>query len=297
MKLLDKLKELLYEVRRVKFDNKETRLLVGSLLAQNARKSTSIRDAEFKVFSQFGDDGIIQFLLSKIPTIVDKFVEFGVENYEESNTRFLLMNNNWCGLIIDGSDSNITYIKQDSMYWRYDLNAIKSFITIENINQTLEDNNFNGRIGILSIDIDGNDYWIWKAITVTEADVVIIEYNSLFGINRPITVPYRADFVRNTIHYSNLYFGASLLALCELGETKGYSFIGCNSAGNNAYFVKKHLMNNLTEILPKDGYVKARFREGRDQNGNLTLANEQKRKSEIINLSVINTRTEDFEKI
>ncbi|UFH55971.1 hypothetical protein [Spirosoma sp. KNUC1025] len=291
MKYVEKIKNIFSTVRQIKTQNHDLRFQIGTLLAKNSRKAQSLREAEFKVFSQFGDDGIIQFLLNRLAISADKFVEFGVENYEESNTRFLLMFNNWRGLVIDGSESNITYIKNDPLYWRHDLTAVNSFITVENINQILADNGFSGRIGVLSIDIDGNDYWVWQAITVAEADIVIIEYNSLFGPDRSITVPYKADFNRIMAHYSGLYFGASLQALCDLGVKKGYAFVGCNNAGNNAYFVKKSLLNGLATHSAQEGYINARFREARNIHGDLTFANKKDRLKEIAGMPVIDCNT------
>ncbi|UHG89557.1 hypothetical protein [Spirosoma oryzicola] len=290
MKLIDKVKAVLNEIYRVKEDNKAIRLVIGAALARTVPQAKSLKDAEFKVFSQFGDDGIIQYLINHVKPKIDTFVEFGVENYEESNTRFLLMNNNWRGLILDGSPAHIEYIKNRSFFWQYDLTAIASFITAENINQLLAENGVSGQIGLLSIDIDGNDYWVWKAIKAVEADIVIAEYNSLFGAERAITVPYKADFVRTGEHYSNLYFGASLTALHDLAAEKGYSFVGCNQAGNNAYFVKNDKLNGLPPLSVADGFVAARFRESRSETGLLTLLNEKNRREMIENLPVINTR-------
>lgn len=297
MGLIGKARNVLKEVRRAKQDNEQTRLIVGTLLAKNVGMAKSLREAEFKVFSQCGDDGIIQFLIGKLNISVDKFVEFGVENYEESNTRFLLMNNNWQGLIIDGSESHIAYIKNDPMFWRYDLTAVHSFITVENIDQILSDNGFNGKIGLLSIDIDGNDYWVWQAIKTVDADIIIAEYNSMFGSERAITVPYKPDFSRMSAHYSGLYFGASLQALCDLGSEKGYSLVGCNQAGNNAYFIKSDRLGGLQTVSVEEGYVRARFREARDLGGKLTFANEDARKKELSGLPVVNTRTGKLETI
>jgi hypothetical protein len=291
MKLLRKLRKISDEIKQIKYDNHDTRLLIGSLLAKSVRTANSIKEAEFKVFSQFGDDGIIQFLINQLDIVNRTFVEFGVETYEESNTRFLLLNDNWRGLVIDGSKSNIDYIKSDPIYWRHELTAVESFITTKNIDQLLCEYGYKGKIGLLSIDIDGNDYWVWQAITAVDADIVVIEYNSLFGNERTITIPYKDDFVRSESHYSNLYFGASLPALYKLGESKGYSFVGCNQAGNNAYFVKRNMMiDSLAETL-QSGYVQASFREGRDENGLLTFSDETNRKKEISGLSVINTKT------
>lgn len=279
------------QLRQAKEDEVATKLVVGAGLAKLARQAASIQEAEFKVFSQFGDDGIIQYLINSVKPRLDTFVEFGVEDYEEANTRFLLMNNNWKGLIIDGSSSFIDYIKTRSFYWRYSLQAVTSFITAENINQLLADHGTSDQIGLLSIDIDGNDYWVWKAITVVEADIVVIEYNSLFGSDRAITVPYKPDFMREQAHYSYLYFGASLPALYDLAVEKGYAFVGCNQAGNNAYFVRKEKLNGLPALSVQEGYVYSRFRESRNQAGQMSFLDGVDRGAVIAGLPVINTRT------
>jgi hypothetical protein len=234
--------------------------------------AADIQGAEFRAFSQWGEDGILQHLLRHLPVSRKIFVEFGVENYTESNTRFLLTNNNWAGLVIDGSRENVEYIKKDEIYWRYNLKAENAFITKDNINDLIHRNGISGEIGLLSIDIDGNDYWVWEAINAVIPSVVVVEYNSRFGPERAVTVPYDPEFFRTTAHYSNIYYGASLAALCLLGKRKGYSFVGCNTAGNNAFFVRSELRPAmLPEITPAKGFVKLQFRESRDSNGNLSL--------------------------
>jgi hypothetical protein len=239
--------------------------------------ASDIQGAEFRVYSQWGEDGILHHLLRHIKVSRNIFVEFGVENYTESNTRFLLMNNNWSGLVIDGSSSHIDFIKNDDIYWRYNLKAEHAFITRENINDLIRRNGISGDIGLLSIDIDGNDYWVWEAIDVILPSVVVIEYNSRFGPNRAVTVPYDAKFSRLAAHYSSIYYGASLAALCLLGTRKGYSLIGSNSAGNNAFFVRNELRPpNLPVLTPAEGFVQACFRESRNRQGSLAfLTSEQ----------------------
>ena len=241
---------------------------------------TEVCQNEFRVFSQWGEDGIIQYLLRNIEVTRKIFVEFGVQNYTESNTRFLLINNNWSGLVIDGNSDQVTYIKNDPIYWQYNLKAVTSFITKDNINQIFLDNGIQGEIGLLSIDIDGNDYWVWEAIDSINPAIVISEYNFRFGTNRAVTVPYQADFVRTQAHHSNIYFGASLRALCLLANKKGYAFLGCNSTGINAFFVRKDLKpDHIKELSVEEGYVVGKFRESRNQIGELiflTLEEEQK---------------------
>lgn len=230
-----------------------------------------LQDNEFQVFSQWGEDGIIQMLLRHIEIPNKIFIEFGVENYTESNTRFLLVNDNWAGLVIDGSHEHISYIKQDSIYWRHNLKAVQAFIDKDNINKIIAENGIKGEIGILSIDIDGNDYWVWQAIDVVDPAIVIIEYNSIFGKDKAVTIPYNPFFVRSKAHYSMLYAGASLKALYNLGKSKGYSFLGCNSVGNNAFFVRQDLKPTaIKELTLEEGYIASQFRESRDEQGNLS---------------------------
>src|SRR5690606_10773581 len=155
---------------------------------------------EFQVYSQWGEDGLIQFLVNNIELPRKVFVEFGVENYTESNTRFLLINNGWSGLVIDGSRENIEFLKNDDIYWRYNIKAECAFITKDNINQILENNGIQGEIGILSVDIDGNDYWVWDAIDSIDPAIVIVEYNARFGTGLAVTVPYDPDFIRAKAH-------------------------------------------------------------------------------------------------
>lgn len=269
----------------------ELRLLTGKLHA-NILRDTDIRklsDAEFKVFSQFGDDGIIQYLIHKLPISSERFIEFGVENYLEANTRFLLENNNWQGLIIDGNEKNIESVKRSSLYWRHDLTAVAQFITCENINSIFKSAGFTGEIGLLSIDIDGNDYWVWQAIDCIEPIIVVVEYNSVFGAEHAVTIPYQHDFYRTKAHYSNLYWGASLKALQMLARKKGYDFIGCNSAGNNAYFVRNDFTSYVSNLAESASYVESKFRESRDQNYNLTFIGGNERLRLIKDCKVYNT--------
>jgi len=251
--------------------------VLAALLRNNINNIKSINEAEFRVFSQWGDDGIIQFLVNSIPGLPQTFVEFGVETYVEANTRFLMMNNNWSGLVMDGTKSNIDFIKSDNIYWRHNLSARHAFITVENINQLLTEEGFTGKIGILHIDIDGNDYWVWKAINAIDPAIVIVEYNAVYGPDAAVTIPYQADFYRTKAHYSNLYWGCSCKALEMLGAEKGYTFVGTNLNGNNTYFVKNEFMKHFNLDPAKIKYNNSRFRESRDESGKLTYVKDGER--------------------
>ena len=271
--------------------------MYGHIACKLIDLNQSMSDNEFSVFSQFGDDGIIQYLIKKLNPADKFFIEFGVENYLESNTRFLMQNNNWSGLVMDGSAEHIRSIKGFPFFWRHDLSAINAFITTENINELISSYRYHSKVSLLHIDIDGNDYWVWKAIDVITPDIVIVEYNSVFGIDRSVTVPYDPAFERFKYHYSGLYVGTSLTALCDLAEEKGYSFIGSNNAGNNAYFIKKEKLGTLKALSAADGYVVSKFRESRDKKGNLTFLSGDDRLKEIQGLPVYNTRTQKIESL
>lgn len=233
----------------------------------------SLHDAEFKVFSQFGDDGIIQYLIKEtnISEEESTFIEFGVESYLESNTRFLLVNNNWRGLVFDGSERNVEAIQKQDFYWRNDLTAVHAWIDRDNINQLISNAGFSGDIGLLSVDIDGNDYWVWQAIEVVNPVIVAVEWNSIFGSQAAISIPYDSKFFRTTAHFSNLYYGASIAALEQLGQQKGYSLIGSNSTGNNLFFVRNDRVGPLKVLTAKEAYVESKIRESRDEHGKLSF--------------------------
>jgi uncharacterized protein YihD (DUF1040 family) len=296
------IKRFIYTTYRLQENVDDIKILHGKLLAQAHLQNLptlkkDIQQAEFKVFSQWGDDGIIQFLVSYLDIPTKTFIEFGVEDYSESNTRFLLINNNWKGVVLDGNPKDIQYIQEDEIYWRHDLTAKQVFVTAENINQVIKESGFTGEIGLLHIDIDGNDYWVWKSIEVVNPIIVIVEYNSVFGMDRAITVPYNPSFDRTEAHYTNLYFGASLKALVQLGEMKEYYFIGCNSNGNNAYFVRRNKIKDLEIKSIQEGYVASRFRESVDKKGNRTFITGENRIELLRGLTVVNTETGAIEKI
>jgi hypothetical protein len=260
-------------------------------LRQNLLMSQNLGQSEFRVFSQWGEDGIIQYLLRHVDIDNKIFVEFGVENYTESNTRFLLTNNHWSGMVIDGSSENIDFIKRDSIYWASNLKAVCAFITKDNINDLLISNGISGDIGLLSVDIDGNDYWVWEAINSVSPRIVVCEYNSHFGPIAEVTTPYDAEFIRENAHFSKIYYGASISALCSLGAAKGYALVGSNSIGNNLFFVRNDLVGNLPVLQPYQAYRRAHFREYHDEHGRLTFDDFDSRLKKIAHLPIYDLKT------
>ena len=284
-------------LNKLKSNNDTEKILLGRLLVEQNRKkdSVSLSDYEFQVFSQWGEDGIIQYLVHKLNINTKVFVEFGVETYHEANTRFLLMKDNWSGLVIDGSKSNIDMIRKQSISWKHSLSSVQKFITAENINTIITGSGIEGEIGILSVDIDGNDYWVTKAIDCIQPIILINEYNSVFGPDRPISVPYDPSFQRTSAHHSNLYYGASLAALTHLANEKGYALVGCNSAGNNAFFVRRDKLSSLIELSVQEAFVDAKFREARDKNGKLLYLTGPQRYEYIKGLPVVNVLTNQMD--
>lgn len=280
----------------------ETNLIaIGRMLSnqQYSMSSNNINDYEFKIFSQFGDDGIIQYLIKNVEIGNEIFIEFGVGNYWESNTRFLMMNNNWSGFIMDGSADAMKWIETQLWFWRYSLTHKAVFIDKDNINELLKNTGFSN-IGILHIDLDGNDYYILKEIdlSILNPAIIILEYNSVFGNDRSITVPYDKSFIRAKAHFSNLFFGASLPALNSLALKKGYSLIGCNLAGNNAYFVRKDLLNDKVKEIPlAKAYKESKFRESRNKDFTHSYITGKDRLEHIRGLEVVNTETNQLEKL
>jgi hypothetical protein len=268
-------------------------------LLKNELKYTNfknINEAELKIFSQNGEDGIIDFLLFKLLIKNPKFIEIGVENYDESNTRFLYESSDSRGLIIDGS-FNVEELKNKLEYWKGRINLVNKFITTDNINPILEKENFNNNLDIFSIDIDGIDYWIIKKLPKKISKIFIAEYNPVFGPDLEITTPNQNSFDRTKYHYSNLCWGMSLKALIKLMISKGYFFVGTNLFKNNAFFIMNDYQDNFTTLTKNidlndlANYTNHSFMESRDQNSKLTYLNKDQqikkiRDCEVVDLSL-----------
>jgi hypothetical protein len=279
--------------RKIPSHTSTSLLLLGQQMSRQVASlppNESFRKVGFKVFSQWDEDGIIQYLISHLTIKNKTFIEFGVEDYEESNTRFLLLNDHWQGMVLDASEPDVRFIQTDRIYWEFDIQARCAWITRDNIDALLRDGGFPEDVGLLSIDIDGNDYWIWDAIHSIRPCIVVIEYNSVFGL-QPISVPYKANFNRLSEHYSGLYYGCSLGALHQLAATKGYILVGSNILGNNAFFIRSDLATEFREVDLERAYVPSKFKESRDPAGNLSYVRGEDRRKLIEHLPVVNVLT------
>ncbi|MBY3083070.1 hypothetical protein HFO63_18255 [Rhizobium laguerreae] len=257
-------------------------------IAQQGQLDT-LADAEFSVFSQWGEDGIISWLVDAIKPSSTTFVEFGVEDFRESNTRYLLAARYWSGLVIDGSEENIASIRSDDVAYKYDLQTRAAFIDRDNIGELISSAGFDGDLGILSVDIDGVDYWVLERISLRTA-IVIVEYNQVFG-DLPLSVPYDSSFIRLKKHYSGMYWGASLSAFRHLLEGKGYEFVGTNRAGTNAFFIDVAYSGKLKGKLNRRHEWPCRMREVRNQDGSLAFKTYNEAKSLLAGLPVVNVAT------
>jgi hypothetical protein len=192
----------------------------------------------FKVFSQADEDGIIQEIFRRIGTTNRTFIEFGVEAGLECNTAKLLLEG-WNGLWIEASPPYVAAIRNNARSYIEggQLKLTESLVTAENINRLIAAAGLGGEIDLIGIDIDNNDYWVWKAIDAVKPRVVVIEYNPTLRPPLALVVPYRPDAQWDGTNY----FGASLEALVRLGRAKDYRLVGCNISGGNAFFVRNDL--------------------------------------------------------
>jgi hypothetical protein len=200
---------------------------------------------ERKVYSQSGEDGIIEEIFRRIGTETKFAVEFGVEDGKECNTRFL-KSQGWNVLQMDGNDNNPPSIKHE-------------YITAENINQLFDKYDVPKNLDLLSIDIDSNDFWVWKALsTAYRPRLIVVEYNATIAPCFAQTVAYDPKL---TWDGSN-YFGASLLALYRIAKNRGYELVYCTKNGVNAFFVRKDLLGNkLAALTPLEAYRGPRFKK------------------------------------
>lgn len=225
--------------------SKENQLSIDAYLQANLynhpryQESGKLNRFEFQAFSQFGEDGIVEEIFRRIGVTNRYFVEFGVETGVETNTTYLLHQEGWQGLWLDGSEAHVQAIRQQfgGLISQGRLKAMQRFIMAENIQEIFREAGVPEELDLLSIDIDRNDYHVWKAISDYRPRVVIIEYNAVFRPGTRFVVPYDGAAMWD----GSSCTGASLEALCRLGDEKGYALVACSFAGVNAFFVKKDL--------------------------------------------------------
>jgi hypothetical protein len=192
----------------------------------------------FTAYSQTDEDGILQEIYRRIGTTNRQFLEFGCGNGLENNSTYLLLAG-WSGFWMDGGKRNIETVEEKFGHYLKAgrLRVRQAFITRENINDLIQNSGVDGEMDLLSIDIDGNDYWIWESIAGINPRVVVVEYNAVFRPPHKIVQDYNPSHRWRGTNY----FGASLKALEELGTRKGYDLVGCSFSGANAFFIRHDL--------------------------------------------------------
>lgn len=222
---------------------------------QRARDGSApfeLRDAGLSVFSQSDEDGVLLAIFACIGFGSRRLVDLGCGTPENSNSANLLCNWGFCGLLVDGAadQTNISSafyaVSRDTSL--YPPVVRRAWITSESVNQLIAGAGLGGEIDLLSIDLDGIDWWVWRAIEIVQPRVLVVEVQTIWGPEESVTVPYRPDFRREDGYN---YCGASLAAWVKLCRERGYRLVGGNRYGQNAFFVRNGLADDvLPEVNP-----------------------------------------------
>lgn len=212
----------------------------------------SLNEVEFRAFSQNGEDGILLYIFSLIGVHSGTCVEICAGDGIQCNTANLILNHGWNGLLVDGSEDNVSkgvrFYSSHPDTFSFPPKFVHAWVDREGINDLIQDNGFSGDVDLLSLDLDGVDYWIWDAIEVISPKVVVAETQCIWGANRSVTVPYRRDFRSPLVNGFGVYSGASLPAFARLAKRKGYRLVGSQALGFNAFFIRNDL---AVEIFPE----------------------------------------------
>lgn len=233
------------------------RLAYRDLLNQGAA-SLDLEDVEFRCYSQNGEDGILLYVFSLIGTTNRRVVEIAAGDGSECNAANLIINHGWHGLLFDGNPDNVS--RGHAFFGTHPNTKISppqflhAWITAENVNQLVSQAGFAGPIDLLSLDVDGNDYWFLEALTCVEPRVLVVEFNAACGPERAVSMPYTPAYQLDlTTHPYRC--GASLPAFTTLLRGRGYRLVGVQSNGFNAFFVRDGLGDRaLPERSPHDCY-------------------------------------------
>ena len=288
------IKNLIYKFFFKKFFHKKLYMIGLSHLLNMREKYKNIEnlnDVDYKIFSQNGEDGIVDYLLYQLKIEKPKFLEIGVGDYTEANTRFIFERTSPKGLVIDSIQDLEIKIKKNLAVWRGELNIINKSVNSDNIIDILKFNDAMNDLDLFSLDIDGIDYWILNELPNNFSKIAIIEYNPVFGSDMEVSVPNIDNFDRTKYHYSNLCFGMSLKAAIKIMENKNFYFVGSNLFRNNAFFISndfdknKYFSNLIINEYKK--YIDSNFSESRDKTNKLNYLNKKRQINTIMNCEVI----------
>ena len=257
-RLLRALKSLLFLPREVK----ELKHLTYSLIEINQKmalelykQSDSMVNKGFRVNSQFEEDGLLLYVFSKIGFTNRKGAEFCCGNGKECVLANFVLYHGFYALLVDGDDQNINRAKA---YFANHPNTLlvpplvkKYWISKDNINEILSSNSFSGELDLLSIDLDGVQYHIFKELTVVNARVIVFESNNVIPENLSLTVPYAEDFNMYSGKHDPEFRSVSHLATVKLMRSKGYRLIGAHRHGFNLIFLRNDIAK---DIFPEVDY-------------------------------------------
>lgn len=280
----------------------ETRLLAaqGAMLARRGqpRHYANLHDAELHVFSQWGEDGILDFLCDSLNIAKPRILEFGAGDFRECNSRYLAESRSASVVAVDARQDLFRAFEQSSLMWRTTVHPLIRFLTPTNAAEVFAEAKhlFGGRPpDIFSLDLDGVDYWIMESLDLSGVQIILVEYNPLFGAEFAVSVPKSETFDRRKEHSSWLYFGASLRAWIHLLGSRGYEFVGTNRQGNNAFFIQSSstalVPVDRVDLAELDAFVQWNVRESRDDEGRLSYLSGSARGDAIRDMPLVDVLT------
>ena len=264
------LKRAFQRLSRVMLNEAEERLyreaVVQKALMQQYRSQASgdrggllsLKDVGFRKYSQFEEDGILLYIFSLSSPTNRVCVELCAGDGRTCNTANLIINHGWWGHLFDGLEAHVrlgkAFYSQLADTCFYPPRFTHAWITAENVNELILGSGATGSIDLLSLDVDGNDYWIWKAIDVIQPRVLVCEVNRVIPPDKSLTIPYDAAFIADPGIYTGASFfnGASLKAMCRLSKEKGYRLVGASRHGVNVFFVRCGIAEDLLPAVDVD---------------------------------------------
>jgi len=234
---------------RLRNQSKSLEQVIVSLFEANRTLFNFYRGDEFDIgrsgasfFSQNGEDGIILEIARRLDLTIESFLEIGAGDGRENNSIHLLLGGA-SGVWIEADEDSIRHIEtlHESALRVGRLKVVKARVTAETVDQVLRDAAVPRQVDFLSLDIDGNDYWVWRALSAVSAGILCLEYNAAYGPSISWVKNYDPEFIWPG---KNIYYGASLKALEKLSLEKGYTLVACDYSGVNAFFVRTDLLND-----------------------------------------------------
>ena len=297
-KISKRIREFLRRALTVEPVNQKINIGLLTSHAMSARKHSmkDLWDAEFRVFSQFGEDGIVDLLLDELQISKPRIMEIGAGDFSECNSRFALHKRNCSAYLVDMREDLQRGLQESEIRWKASVAVEIAKIDEKNI-KDIESraSKFLKYIDVISLDIDGIDFWIAQHINWNGIKIAIVEYNPVFGAKLSVSIPKDTFSSRFEHHYSGLVYGASLLAWIEFFASKDMRFVGTNRAGNNAFFVPSSLAGNLPFRLPDisqlDAYMDWQIRDSRNQDQTLSSLSLEQARNLISGVELIDTQT------